>query len=201
MLKLFKRCKKNTKNKSVIKAAIPLKRKHVKNCKVIEDRAKLLKFLPKNSICAELGILHCNYSEKILTITKPKKLHLIDCNNRYIKEAERKFRDIISDGRVELHLGNSYDILRTFPDKYFDWVYIDANHLYSFVKKDLEIAHLKIKNKGLIFCHDYTFYDHILNLYYGVIPAVNEFCNKYNYEIIYFVIDFEGFNSVVLRKI
>ena len=42
------------------------------------SRDFLLEKMPKNSICAEIGVLRGDFSERILRIVKPKKLYLID---------------------------------------------------------------------------------------------------------------------------
>ena len=47
-------------------------------------------------------------------------------------------------------------MLEQFPDEYFDWVYIDGNHLYEYVKEDLEVSLRKTKAGGLITGDDYT---------------------------------------------
>jgi hypothetical protein len=42
-----------------------------------------------------------------------------------------------------------------FPDGYFDFVYIDANHFYTAVKRDIELWLPLIKKGGVIGGHDY----------------------------------------------
>ncbi len=42
-----------------------------------------------------------------------------------------------------------------FEDDFFDWVYVDGNHLYEFVKRDLEVYLPKVKRGGLVICDDY----------------------------------------------
>ncbi|MDJ0634304.1 MAG: hypothetical protein QNJ34_14035 [Xenococcaceae cyanobacterium MO_188.B29] len=42
------------------------------------QRQFLLERLPKNSVGAEIGVHLGDFSEKILEIVKPNKLHLID---------------------------------------------------------------------------------------------------------------------------
>ena len=62
-----------------------LQAKHFRNCKLFEDREVLLELMPKNSVCAEVGIFLSNFSEKILRITQPIKLHLVDISGGAIR--------------------------------------------------------------------------------------------------------------------
>ncbi len=55
----------------------------------------------------------------------------------------------IKAGQVKIHRGYSTDILEQFPDEYFDWIYIDGNHLYEYVKNDL--YHVRIISDKKIF--------------------------------------------------
>ena len=48
---------------------------------------------------------------------------------------------------------NAYDKL---PDE-LDFVYIDGNHRYEYVKRDLKLYYPKVKCGGLIGCHDYDY--------------------------------------------
>lgn len=41
-------------------------------------RAKLLKSMPREAVCAEIGVWKGVFSKQILKITKPKMMHLID---------------------------------------------------------------------------------------------------------------------------
>ena len=43
-----------------------------------QNRDSFLKILPKQSICAEIGVNEGNFSKRILHHTKPNKLYLID---------------------------------------------------------------------------------------------------------------------------
>ncbi|MBT3311606.1 MAG: hypothetical protein HN379_06400 [Desulfobacteraceae bacterium] len=56
-----------------------------------------------------------------------------------VKERFSNYPNII------LNRGKSEKVLNEFPDDYFDWVYIDDNHFYEYVSKDLEICFLKVK--------------------------------------------------------
>jgi hypothetical protein len=55
-----------------------------------------------------------------------------------------------------------------FDNDYLDFVYIDGNHRYEFVKKDIELYLSKVKISGLLAGHDYKSGEP------GVIKAVKE---------------------------
>jgi hypothetical protein len=131
--------------------------------------------MPKNAVCAEIGVWKGDFSKLILDVTSPKKLHLIDPWEFQKEFSERMYggavaksqrdMDIIYEGvkkrfnkfqNVILNKGKSEKVLQEFPDQYFDWVYIDGNHYYDYVLKDLEMSFLKVKRGGIIAGDDYT---------------------------------------------
>jgi len=59
----------------------------------------------------------------------------------------------------------------------FDFVYIDGNHTFEFVKKDITLYYPLIRNNGLIGGHDYT------PFYESVMRAVNEFAEQTELEL------------------
>ena len=181
--------------------AMKLKEKHIINCRCVENRKKLLKYMPYNAKCAEVGCFKGDYAAEIIKQTNPNELHLIEINKQYIEEMNDRFASEINQKRVILHWGKSTLVLKKLPDKYFDWVYIDAKHDYHSVKDDLEICKVKVKENGLIALHDYIFFDHTKMNKYGVVEAVNEFCNYHNYQIVFFVFHNQMYNTVVLKKI
>lgn len=94
----------------------------------------------------------------------------------------------------------SEDAVKDIKDESLDFVYIDANHKYDYVKKDIEIWCKKIRKGGIISGHDYLnnwqdftktcdnkkdkyiFDENNIKLgCFGVNPAVNEFCKTNNY--------------------
>lgn len=143
-------------------------------------RRFLLDMLPKHSVGAEIGVHLGDFSQQIIEVVLPKELHLIDpwehqtsaiyknalyggkakagqneMDERYSNVCNR-FDQQIHAERVQVHRGYSTDILEQFPYEYFDWVYIDGNHLYEYVKKDLELSVRKTKSGGFITGDDYT---------------------------------------------
>jgi hypothetical protein len=121
-----------------------------------------------------------DFSQQLLDHTSPIELNLIDpwqyeSSNQYRKalyggaakggqaeldtrhaSIQKRFDKYLRKGQVRVHRGYSTDMLEQFPDEYFDWVYIDGNHLYEYVKKDLELSLRKVKEGGYITGDDYT---------------------------------------------
>jgi predicted O-methyltransferase YrrM len=56
---------------------------------------------------------------------------------------------------VIIHRAYSHEVLADFADGYFDWIYIDGNHYYDFVRRDLEMSLRKIRSGGIIAGDDY----------------------------------------------
>ena len=74
--KMLKIRDKSLKNNNM--PSIKLNKINVKNTKVLTGRKHLLENLPKDAICAEIGVNKGKFSMQILDYCKPKRLHLID---------------------------------------------------------------------------------------------------------------------------
>ena len=97
----------------------------------------------------------------------------------------------------------SKEASRLFQNESLDWIWIDANHAYDYVKEDIELWWPKLKKGGLFSGHDYinmdwyndpkfapngkdkyiysdTGYYHGV---FGVVPAVDEFASKHGYQV------------------
>jgi FkbM family methyltransferase len=59
----------------------------------------------------------------------------------------------------------------------FDFIYIDGDHSYDYVKEDIEIWYPKVRAGGLICGHDYN------NQWEGVVQAVDEFVERYSLKL------------------
>lgn len=69
---------------------------------------------------------------------------------------------------ITLHQDYSYNVVNSFEDGYFDFIYIDAAHDYKNVKRDIELCYPKLNDYGIIAGHDYH------EKWPSVIKAVNE---------------------------
>lgn len=163
-------------------------------------RQFVLDMLPKGSIGAEIGVHLGDFSQRIIDTVSPKELHLIDpweyhrdetyktawygggakggqaeMDERHARVLKR-FKQHIRSGRVKVHRGYSTEVLSRLPDGYLDWVYIDGNHLYEFVKQDLALSLRKVKPGGYITGDDYTEEGWWEG---GVMKAVNEFAESH----------------------
>jgi len=160
-------------------------------------REQLLARMPRNSVCAEIGVHEGTFSNEILRFVKPARLHLID-PWEYLPQYEKawyggkategqatldgrfhlvqsRFRKQIARGKVVLHRKYSSDAINEFSDGYFDWIYIDANHLYEYVRSDLELYAPKVKAGGFITGDDYGITGWWSN---GVQKAVDEYVGQ-----------------------
>jgi hypothetical protein len=159
--------------------------------------------LPSESVCLEVGVLRGDFSKGILEYVKPKKLFLIDpwgeedgkndtlrystgaspikSNEETLSFVQGRFSNEINEGAVVLKRGFSENLIKTFPNNYFDFIYIDASHLYESVKADLEIALPKLRKNGFLCGDDYTFWA-TEEKGFGVVRAVDEFIRENNVE-------------------
>lgn len=139
-----------------------------------KTRLAMLSLMPKDARCAEIGVWDGKFSQVILDETSPKQLMLVDPwdmlstgdeasyvhskwgNMDHMAAMYLSVVDSYADlPHVILNKGFSVPVLETFPDDYFDWVYIDGNHRYDHVLADLRITARKVKTGGLIAGDDF----------------------------------------------
>ncbi len=159
----------------------------------------ILKYLPKKSIGAEIGVFKGDFSPTLLKYADPKELHLIDPWYHLEPNWEwapgnkstidglvgilLELRDEIEKNRVFVHVQDDLIALRNFPDNYFDWVYLDSSHDYEHTKKELDILHNKVKKGGIISGDDWR--NDKSHAHYGVYKAIQEFLSVKEYKILY----------------
>lgn len=185
---------------------VELEDKHLKSLTALPNRLSLLEKLPKGGIVAEIGVDTGGFSEMITKYTKPKKLHLIDVwdSQRYNQDkkraVEKKFKDQITSGKMEINLGYSTKVAAQFEDEYFDWIYIDTDHSYGTTRDELKLYAPKLKRDGIIAGHDYEVGHWNSLAKFGVIEAVHEFCLLYQWEFVYLTMENRDHRSFAIRK-
>lgn len=139
-----------------------------------QTRLRMLSMMPKGGRCAEIGVWDGKFSQVILDETAPAQLVLIDPWDMLAADSDgprvhskwgdmdymaRMYFDVAEAyahlPHVILCKGYSVPILESFPDDYFDWIYVDGNHRYEHVLADLTVAAAKVKPGGLIAGDDF----------------------------------------------
>ena len=171
------------------------------------DRNDLISRLPKGGTVAEIGVDEGDFTSKILEISDPEKLYLVDLwgSERYhdgkASQVYNKFKNLISQEKVEVIRSSSVAAAESFSNSLFDWIYLDTDHSYSLTIEELYAYAPKIKDNGLILGHDYTMGNWGKSYKYGVIEAIAEFCLKENWKISCITADFSESNSFAITRI
>jgi cephalosporin hydroxylase len=162
------------------------------------DRNKLLEFLPKNGIIAEIGVARGLYTEKVLKYINPKKYYLIDgWKNIDLGYPDKNMVTDIEHNKRYSNLQQTYhnndnikfvrllslDAATIFDDKFFDWVFIDADHSYTGCLNDLTAYNKLVKDDGYIVGHDYIPRGKGKKGF-GVTDAVHDFVDQKNYFLV-----------------
>jgi hypothetical protein len=144
-----------------------------------DTREFLLGLLPRGSIGAEIGVYKGDFAARIMETVKPKTLHLIDPwkyeSSPIYKDSlygglqgesqtgmdlihqsvVTRFAEELKRGTVRIHRTASALAAGEFSGGYFDWIYIDGNHQYEFVKSDLNGFYPQVRGGGIIAGDDY----------------------------------------------
>lgn len=175
--------------------------------KIFDTRNEMFSSFNKNLVVAELGVFKGEFSKDIKKIIEPKRLFLVDLFSGYfgsgdkdglnhtyaqLEEEEQKLREFFkNDTNVEIIKNDTISFLDSLDNETLDIVYIDADHSYESVKKDLRHSLSKVKTGGLICGHDYVEYTQAKN-------AVDDFCRENNLVIKYLTKD--GCPSFAITK-
>jgi len=107
----------------------------------------------QNMIGVEIGVHRASNAENFLNGLDIKKLYLVDIfDNHFIEQLARKNLKKY-DPKTVFIKDTSENAVKDIPAN-LDFVYIDGNHKYRFVKKDIELYYPKVCNGGVIGGHD-----------------------------------------------
>lgn len=170
----------------------------IDGCRVVQNRERLLDLLPRGATVAEVGTYEGRFARRILDVADPKQLHVIDIDLSRIRRD--LFQRDVDSGRLVFHEGDSSTVLSKLPPTSFDWIYIDGDHRYEGVRRDIEASVPLLKEHGLLVFNDYTSWSLKFMLPCGVATAVNELCVRDDWEMIYIALQSLGYYDVVVRK-
>ena len=144
----------------------------------VRARDAVMQCMQKGGVGVEIGVHMGINAREMLRQLRPTKLHLIDPwqelkgheragtwydrvdqeeMDSYHDGVVNAFRPHIRRGIVEIRRMMSWDALAGFDDESVDWIYVDGDHSYAAVKRDLEMSFTKVKPGGIIAGDDYKF--------------------------------------------
>lgn len=134
----------------------------------IQGLKDLISCLPNNIIIGEIGCYTGQSTEIFIYSGKIQTMYCIDPwesgyddtdvasrSNMVDVESEFDKRILAVYDNVVKVKKSSHDAVLDFDDEFFDVIYIDGNHLYDAVIKDITLYLPKIKSNGIICGHDY----------------------------------------------
>ena len=175
----------------------------------------------KNPCILEIGIHKGDFSKQLILNFKPSKLILVDpwiayddliyknswygnshnsnqkIQNEYYHNLIDYFKRHISENKVEIHRKTSDDFFLKNRNT-FDLIYIDGNHLFEFVKRDIFNSLRFISEDGIIVLDDYAltgWWDD------GITKAVNFHIKEKNIKIIRKHNIFDYHHQCLIKKI
>jgi hypothetical protein len=146
----------------------------------------VVKIFPDDSHFVEIGsFLGCSSIYMAVEIKNSGKNIKFDCIDKWdfdweidgnlVNVYEEFLKNIkYVDKSINPIKGLSENVVKLYEDCSLDFVFIDADHEYDGVKKDIENWFEKVKKNGIIAGHDYV------ETFPGVIKAVDEFFGKEN---------------------
>jgi hypothetical protein len=167
-------------------------------CRVLNDRRDIVRGMPNRGNVVEVGTHTGQFAHFILRQCSKVRLYTIDTDySQFSRDALEPF---VQARRLELLQGISWDELAKFPAGYFSWIYIDANHSLEHIRRDLAVAKSRVSVGGYLVCNDYTVWSPFEGTPYGVLPAVNEFLTKEDFEVTHLALHPFGYHDIALRR-
>lgn len=140
---------------------------------------------------AEVGVWDGRYAEILCQKNPGVKLYAIDSWQPYEGYRDHKHKNRIASAyelakerlapfNVTVIKKFSMDAVADFEDGFFDFVFIDGNHYYDWVRDDIREWTKKVRIGGIVSGHDY-YQTPSGNV--GVITAVDEYVKEHGYNL------------------
>lgn len=178
--------------------AVPaeLSDEHVSRARLFASRHSMLRSFAKGGVWAEVGTFEGEFSRTLLDVCEPSQLHLLDLDFSLVRQSGH----VMENDVVKFHQGTSWEVLKSFPDALFDFMYIDAGHDLHAVARDVDAAQRKLKPDGLLVFNDYIMFSQADMRPFGIVPVVNSLCVDEGWEIVGFALQKKLYCDVALRR-
>lgn len=197
----------------------PLQPKHLDNPTLFANREDLISSMQfaKGGVIAEVGVGIGEFSEYLLNQLQPKQFVAFDIftmhewatflgiptkvllrNMTHLDFYKQKFAD--RGAQMVIEVGRSQFNLAKYPDNSFDIIYVDADHSYESVKQDAYLAKEKLADNGVIVFNDYTYFDFLTGVPYGVVRAVNELIINDDWRVCAFALNRTMYCDIAIRR-
>ncbi len=136
---------------------------------------------------AEVGVWKGETSAPLLGSFPDLHLYMVDIwypNRKRHRRAKAKASEAtyFAQDRTTMMQTDSREAALSITDESLDFVFIDANHFYGEVKRDIEAYYPKVRSGGVLAGHDYVEKKH-RRFGWGVNLAVNEFAQINKYQV------------------
>ena len=150
----------------------------------VREYRRLVEDIPEGGTMCELGCAHGRSLCSVADIIKRKKLKVtvvdtfngteneVGWDHGYRPEFEGNIERFGIKDNVTILQGYTTEVCKEVEDNQFDLIFLDCDHTYEAVKKDMECWVPKAKIHGTFSFHDYN--NHCDNPVFGVSIAVNE---------------------------
>lgn len=159
------------------------------HCGRFEDIPKLFTELGFK-VGAEIGVESASYSKYLLEGIPGLTLYGVDMWQSYpgykdfaphkLAAAEVRAKQLAETHNLIIKQGWSDEIVKEFEDESLDFVFIDANHTYEWVVRDIALWSKKVRKGGIVYGHDFDNYTtHVRWEEMHVVPAVEGWMKSY----------------------
>lgn len=163
---------------------------------MIQNRQLLAKYFADLGFTkgAEIGVCRGQYSRVLLESIPGLTLYGVDpwySISRTAKERGHRhschkqtlsnLASWIESGQFIILRKFSMEALADIPDESLDFVFIDGDHRYEFVKDDIAGWEKKVRKGGIVSGHDYYIFHSRL---VGVVDAVNDYVKENNIDLL-----------------
>ena len=193
----------------------------LRNARILPDRTAILPLLPKHTRIVEVGVGFGDFSRQIIDVCQPAHFTAIDLFDLHTLDElwgrstaevfdgetheaayRKRFAPEIAAGLMDVVAADSADALAALPDSSVDMCYLDANHWYEAVRRELSVVRTKMREDGWLVLNDYTpCATGFSTEPYGVIQACHEFMLEHDWEMTYLALAWVMYCDVVIKKV